>query len=116
MIACVPLCGNGKWAALLFSWLGLISSFSFGNFLLQVIILSHSHSKKIFNADNFICAGIYVLMFVNITYTFGKTILLTTLLVIAFALAFFMAFFDPSPNFAVSFSHSVNLLFFLNNG
>ena len=52
----------------------------------------------------FLCiAGIYVIMFMNIFYTFCKVIIFTLMLIIAFSLAFYMTFFDPSPNFAVSF-------------
>lgn len=45
--------------------------------------------------------GIYILMFVNIFYTFLKMIVLTLLLVVAFALAFYMAFYDPALTSAV---------------
>ena len=47
--------------------------------------------------------GIYVLMFVDIFYTFCKMIVLTLLLVIAFAMAFYMAFFNPVETSSVRF-------------
>ena len=46
-------------------------------------------------------AGIYVLMFVHIFYTFCKAISLTLLLIFAFSFAFYMTFYDPSENFLV---------------
>ena len=40
--------------------------------------------------------GIYVVMFVDIFYTFCRLFFLSTLLVIAFSLAFYMAFYEPA--------------------
>ena len=45
--------------------------------------------------QKFPLTGIYVLMFVNILYTFLRTVMLSFLLVIAFSLTFYMAFFEP---------------------
>jgi transient receptor potential cation channel subfamily A protein 1 len=39
--------------------------------------------------------GIYVLMFLNVFYTFLKVLLLSILLVLAFALTFYLAFTEP---------------------
>ena len=39
--------------------------------------------------------GIYVVMFVDIFYTFCRLFFLSLLLVIAFSLAFYMAFHEP---------------------
>ena len=39
--------------------------------------------------------GIYVVMFIDILYTFCRLFILSTLLVVAFGLAFFMAFNEP---------------------
>ena len=47
-------------------------------------------------------AGIYVLMFLNIFYTFCKMTILMMLLILGFSFAFFMALSDPSEEFAVS--------------
>lgn len=40
--------------------------------------------------------GIYVVMLVDILYTFCRLIVLTILLIIAFGLAFYMCFYDPA--------------------
>ena len=40
--------------------------------------------------------GIYVVMFLDIFYTFCRLIILSTLLVVAFGLAFYMCFYDPA--------------------
>ena len=45
--------------------------------------------------SKFPLTGIYVLMFVNILYTFIKVLLLSILLVVAFGLAFYLAFSQP---------------------
>ena len=45
--------------------------------------------------QKFPLTGIYVLMFINILYTFLRTVMLSFLLVIAFSLTFYMAFFEP---------------------
>ena len=50
--------------------------------------------------------GIFVVMFVDIFYTFLKMIVLSFLLVIAFSLAFYMAFFEPGEQFEVSITLS----------
>lgn len=39
--------------------------------------------------------GIYVVMFLNIFYTFLKVVILSVLLVISFGLAFYMVFYKP---------------------
>ena len=46
--------------------------------------------------------GIYVVMFVDIFYTFWRLFFLSLLLVIAFGLAFYMAFYEPDVGFRVS--------------
>ena len=46
--------------------------------------------------------GIFVVMFLDIFYTFLKMIILSFLLVIAFSLSFYMAFFVPGAQFEVS--------------
>ena len=46
--------------------------------------------------------GIYILMFLNIFYTFWKLIILTALLVIAFSLSFYMVFNEPGILFSRS--------------
>ena len=45
--------------------------------------------------------GIYVVMFLDIFYTFCRLFFLAILLVIAFGLAFFMAFYEPNVNVCV---------------
>ena len=47
-------------------------------------------------------AGIYILMFLDIFYTFWKMIILTSLLVVAFGLSFYMVFGQPDPLFSRS--------------
>ena len=54
--------------------------------------------------------GIFVVMFVDIFYTFLKMIILSFLLVIAFSLAFYMAFFEPGEEFEVSIVPTVEPL------
>ena len=45
--------------------------------------------------SKFPLTGIYVLMFVNVLYTFLKVLLLSILLVVAFGLSFYLAFTQP---------------------
>ena len=45
--------------------------------------------------------GIYVVMFVDIFYTFWRLFFLALLLVIAFGLSFYMAFYEPNLGFQV---------------
>ena len=54
--------------------------------------------------------GIYVVMFVDIFYTFCKMIILSLLLVIAFGIAFYMAFFEPSIGVSDFTSHCLTSL------
>ena len=56
-------------------------------------------------------AGIYVLMFLNIFYTFCKMIILTMLLILGFSFAFFMALSDPSEEFRVCATIVILLIF-----
>ena len=44
---------------------------------------------------NFPFTGIYITMFINISYIFWKMIILALLLVLAFTLSFYMLFHDP---------------------
>ncbi len=48
--------------------------------------------------------GVYVVMFLDIFYTFCRMIFLSALLVIAFGLAFYMALFEP--DIGVCYSHT----------
>ena len=57
--------------------------------------------------SKFPLTGIYVLMFINVLYTFIKVLLLSILLLVAFGLAFYLAFTQPeilvSYNFFTNF-------------
>jgi hypothetical protein len=53
----------------------------------------------------YLIAGIYVLMYVHIWYTFCKILFLTILLIFSFSFALYMAFYDPTGNFVVSGKH-----------
>ena len=46
-------------------------------------------------AEKIPLTGLYVVMFLNIFYTFMRMVILAFLLVISFALAFYMLFYDP---------------------
>ena len=50
--------------------------------------------------------GIYVVMFVDIFYTFWRLFFLTILLVIAFGLSFYMAFYEPAFELRVSYQYT----------
>ena len=64
-------------------------------------------------------AGIYVLMFINIFYSFWKMATLSILLILSFAFSFYMLFNDPSlatgvrQAVVVCFSLCIHTLFFL---
>lgn len=50
--------------------------------------------------------GIYVVMFLDIFYTFWRLFFLSMLLVIAFGLAFYMAFYEPNANVRESYMYT----------
>ena len=59
------------------------------------VILLAAWLNLVLFLKKFPLTGVYVLMFVDILYTFMKMVLLTALFVVSFGLTFYMVFFRP---------------------
>lgn len=60
--------------------------------------------------QKFPLTGIYIVMFVDILYTFCRMIILSILLIAAFGLAFYMCFYDPNVRVCACTLHKYNLI------